>query len=197
MLKSKQVLDAFASLLAASPDFQVIGSPDANYDESESAFLPIVELHIPDGNFHDRGSSVYGKKTHSFKIQVSIIASARSSYDLALINNPGSTPEQIATAITAGQTATHNAFVSAYDILSLVFSFINNAQNYDLGMDEFEIKDKRYSDYKMSKPVLTGNMATVTIVSSIDCIVEEDTTGLTPVASEEPPVKGVVDGTLP
>lgn len=196
MLVAKQVLDGLATLLATSGDFSVI-DPSVAYSEEVAGTKPIVELHISDGDFSDIGSSNIGKKMHSFCIELSVIASSSAKYDLSVINNPLSTDEQVATAIEGGQRAANSAYSIAFQTFVLAFSLINHRANYDFGLPKYTLKKKRFGKYKIDRHVINGNMATVIGTSKIECTVEENVSGVTPVASDDPVVTGEIDGDLP
>jgi hypothetical protein len=196
MLVAKQVLDGLSSLLALSGDFSVI-DPNVAYSEEVAGTKPIVELHISDGDFSDIGSSNIGKKMHSFCIELSVIASSSAKYDLSVIESPSSTDEQRATAIENGQRAANAAYAIAFQTFILAFGIINNRANYDFGLAKYSLKKKKFGKYKIDRHMVNGNLATVIGTSKIECTVEEDVSGVTPVESEDPVAIGEIDGDLP
>lgn len=196
MLVSKEVLNYLATLLATDGSFSVI-DPQAAYHEDESGTKPIVEMHISGGDFFAPGSSPTGDKLHSFTIEIHVIASASAKYDLSVIENPSSTEEEVATAMIAGLGAANIAYGIIFEVFSLIFDLINNRANYDFGLEKYTLKKKELGKYNIERHVTSGNLATVHGMSKIDLLVVEPVEGVTPIASEEPPVQGVIAGDLP
>lgn len=194
--QASTVLESLTSVLSGATEFKTIGHCEINYDEDE-ALVPMVQLHISKGNMHSPGTGVYNNFQHSFTIQVDMISSATAEFDLSAIENPSATPAQRATAITAGQLATKLAHDKAYSAFEVLFDYINSVENYDMGLPEFSIKSRKFEDYKIDNTILDGGLATVFLTAELDLTVIETVTGLVPVESEDPPVKGVIDGENP
>lgn len=194
--QASTILESLTTVLSSATEFKTIGNCEINYDEEE-ALVPIVQLHISKGNMHAPGTGVYSNFQHSFTIQIDMISSATAEFDLSAIENPAATPAERATAIAAGQLATKLAHDKAYAAFEVLFDYINGVENYDMGLPEFSIKARKFEDYKIDNTVLDGGLATVFLTAELSLVVVETVTGLIPEASEEPPVKGIIDGENP
>jgi hypothetical protein len=195
-LQAKNVLDYLTTLLQTESSLNVIG-PDVSYSENETVIKPIIELHISGGNFFDIGSATLGDKNHRFTIQITIIVSKPASIDLAVIEDPSSTPLEIASAIASGQKAGNEAYEETFNVFELIFLLINNRENYDFGLDKFSIKSKELGKYKINRHIVNGNMATVFGEMNVELKVLETVEGSIPTTAEDPIVIGYTDGSLP
>lgn len=194
--QASTILESLTTVLSAATEFKTVGNSEINYNEDE-ALVPIVQLHISKGNMHSPGTGVYNNFQHSFTIQVDMISSSTAEFDLSVLENPSATPAQRATAIAAGHLATKLAHDKAYAAFEVLFNYINGVENYDMGLPEFSIKSRKFEDYEIDNTVLDGGLATVFLTAKLHLIVVETVTGLTPEASEDPPVQGVIDGENP
>lgn len=174
----------------ADGQFVVIGYKTQSQSESEVQDLRrTVQVYTRRGKAEDawplNGPYKYGMET-----VIEIIAAKAASGDLAVINNPSSTPAQIANAIINIENATAAARDSVEECYGLVFQIIMDSRHKSLGSDDdTDVDDRIIVDFKIHDPIKQGALIVIVLQAILQYDVDETAEGDTPLEAESPFIK--------
>jgi hypothetical protein len=175
-MKAFLVKRSLINLLAAASQgrYNVIGVTSRKTDAEDIREIPQVTVTYRQGRFDESSSSVNGPYQHEATIRIAILAGAVASMDLAAINAPGATPEQIAAALAASSNATYDADAKAEATIDIIFDTIMQPMNRDLGTDENA--GRWIPDIQKDDPRVRGEIVIVPVVITLTYQVTEITT---------------------
>lgn len=186
MMNFRVVNAAIIKLLgdSAASRYRVIGYQKQGADASGvRGDNRSVQSYFSTGDF---ANSARRQNELTFTIGLSV--SAASRLDLAVINNPASTTQQITAAMSAMQDAAYCADVLIDELADIVYQILMDGNNYDFGLSVGTVSSRQVSTIRKDPPLPAGSLVTLTGAIELRCRVSEDVGGAVPVAAEPPVV---------
>jgi hypothetical protein len=184
-LEAFKLKDAIIKLLEenANGRYNVV-SPQNRKSDAESIFQkPQVTVYYAEGSFDKSKSSVNSPYHHDTSFNIHVHAAAKVKINLAVLNNPAATPEQLAEALNSAGNASMEVDAKIDALLSALYDIIMRPQNRNLGTDY--ITNRWVSKIGKRNPepigaIVTG-VATITLIAQCEEEVtgEEGTPGIT------------------
>lgn len=146
----------------ANGRYFVVGHTKQRSNAEELRGKKMVQVFYSGGSFNRGTSSMNSETTHNAIASVILTVSEPSTMDLAVLENPSSTPEQIALALTAGREAEDVANEAMDELFGIMFDIIMGADGEHFGneSDDYSIADRWGRDFKKD-PVLSGGSVVV------------------------------------
>ena len=151
-------------------------SPQNRKSDAESIFQkPQVTVYYAEGSFDKSKSSVNSPYHHDTSFNIHILAGAKVKINLAVLNNPAATPEQLAEALNSAGNASMEVDAKIDTLLSALYDIIMRPQNRNLGTDYNT--NRWVSKISKRNPEPIGAIVTcvATITLSAQCV--EEVTG--------------------
>ena len=126
----------------------------------------------------EKGSET-GPVQHQPNYQIVLTASASAQGDLTLIDNPESTAQQRAAAISYFQNAAEVADESLDELLEIVYQILMDGRNRDIDTDgpPYIVGERWISGMEKDEPLNAGEYVALTGVINLDVQVVEQITG--------------------
>lgn len=119
-----------------------------------------VQVFYSEGQFPKSGGSLNGPVTHNVTLLIQLAVSKATEVDLTVIDNPSSTPAQLAAAITAMQEAAGLADSSFDELAEIVYQVLMDA-TVDISLLG-EVSDKWIGSIKKDQPLPRGKLVVLT-----------------------------------
>jgi hypothetical protein len=106
--------------------------------KSEAADIfaaPQVSVFYADGSFDKRKSGVNSPYHHDAAFNIHILVAAKAKVNLAVLQNPAATPDQLAAALAESDNAAIAVDEKMEQIIDTLFDIIMSPVNADLGTD--------------------------------------------------------------
>lgn len=136
-----------------------------------------VQVFFGQGDFPKSGGRAYGATAHEMTFGIKITASGACKANLAAINNPAATPDQISSALAAMTVAEFEADANADAVFELVYQILMDARNADLGLPVGMVADRWVTQLKKEDPEPRGTLVTISGMASYTCKTVEDIRG--------------------
>ncbi len=144
----------------------------------------MVEVFYKTGTFPKGRSRNSGPVSHEMTLAVELTTSAATKVDLAVLENPASTPAQLQAALGAAAEAALEADKAMDDLISRVFQIMMSGLNLNLGLDENIISDRWILTVTKNDPNPRGQLVVLTAAMNYNCTVSETVPGEIPIDSE-------------
>lgn len=175
----------------ASGAFTVIGykKQEQQADQVRDYFRT-VQVYTAGGKLDEDATSLNGPYKYGMTIMIEITASKAAKADLIVINNPSSTPSEVAAAMEGIQYAAEFARESVEECYGSVFGIIMDSRYKAFDDDDDTLVDRRWIDeFKISKPTPTGSLVAVTLIAKLTFDTEEEAGGDTPLSADTPAIR--------
>lgn len=173
-----------ALIAAAAGNYRVAGNQkQEKAAENSKGLNRLVEVFYKNGSFpKDRGRYT-GPVSHETFYSVELTVSEPSKVDLAVIDNPNSTAEQLQVAINGIAEATSLADISMDDLISSVYQTLMSGPNLDLDQAKGVIADRWIGRVEKSDPNPRGQLVVLTASMGYGCTLSEDLPSDAPIPS--------------
>lgn len=125
----------------------------------------LVQLYYSGGSFPKSSGPNTGPTMHDMSFSVELTVAKAAAGDLSVINNPSSTPAQIAAALLAFNESAALADASLDELFDIVYQVLMDGRNIDFGLPVGTIANRWVDqlDKDLTEPrglyvVLTGSM---------------------------------------
>jgi len=164
--------------LAALSRFKVIGfqRQSKNADEVLDSDR-FVQIFYQSGNLPKNKASLNGPVQHEITYKIELTVAKQTEGDLEVINNPGSTPLQIATALNLFAEASDLADQSWDELADIVYQILMDARNYDLGTQKGTISNRWIDGIQKDNPLPRGESVILTGSFNLTCQTVESVLG--------------------
>lgn len=146
----------------------------------------MVQVFYAGGSFDKATSSPNSETTHNAVASVRLTVSEAATADLATLNNPASTPEQLLAAMQGVAVAEANANKSIDSLFGIMFDLIMGANGDQFGQDwdssDYSIADRWGRDFNKDIAVKRGSLVTVNGQFDVEFTVKEIPEGDDPLA---------------
>jgi hypothetical protein len=138
-----------------------------------------VQVFYSDGNFPKSKGRQIGATQHlpEFTIELSVSTAARGN--LAAIENPGATTQQIADAMSSFQDASYLAGVAFDELLEMIYQILMDARTFDLGLPKGVMSSRWVESMHKDGAQSTGSLVVQTGRIVYTCQTAEDVVGVT------------------
>lgn len=179
------VRNALVATLAAgaSGKYRVLGyQKPAEAGESLTNSNRLVQVFFSDGIFpKDKSSISYFHHDLTFKIELT--ATMPATGDLAVIENPDSTPAQLVTALAGIKNAESLVDLSIDELYNHVCDVLYNNEELDIGLSEV-LQDRWLNEFHKNKIAYHGDLLVLTGTIQYTCAVTEVFDGETSVTCD-------------
>lgn len=173
---SQALLDTLGA--AAACRFRVIGYRGQGHDAEElRGIKQTIQAYYSSGDFPKSAGRQTGATQHSMTFNIDLSVSAAAKVNLSVINNPGATPTQIASALSAMQEAAYEADVLLDELAEYAYQILMDGRNFDLGLS-VGVMSKRWVD-RLTKgdPQPSGDLLVLTGQLQYTCQTVEEVVG--------------------
>ena len=194
MTNFRTVRDALNTLLgsAAAGRFAVVGFRRQGLDAAEiKGHARRVQVYYSQGDFPKSAGRNTGPSQHDMTFNIDIQVSQPAAVDLNTINNPASSPSQIATALAAMQESAERADESFDELADILYQILMDGRNYDIGLGKGVVANRWINSIRKDDPQPMGGLVVLTGRLEYVCRTVEEITGDTGVA-----LTGGIDVTL-
>jgi hypothetical protein len=165
--------------------FKVIGYQKQGYaGESLKGVNNTVQVFYDAGNFPQTSAPYSLEIKHNLTFRLELMVAAPSTGDIDILNNPDSTDQERAGAITGIQNAAGVADEKLDNLFARVYQILMKAQNIDLSLPKYSISSRWIPSFRKDKPSERGDLVILTGLIEYICSVKENVEGLTPLDLE-------------
>lgn len=179
-MKFREIKAAIATVLAnaAAGRYRVRGFPELNLDAAALDDTDrVVQVFYRTGEF-PKSSSGRGPFDHQMTFRVFCAASASASVDLTVLDNPASTPTQIATALAAAEPAEQVADDSFDELADAVFQALMAGDQLDFGLS-YPIGSRWLGEIQKNDAYSRGDRVVVSGYMDVTCRAPEEVASTT------------------
>jgi hypothetical protein len=189
MMVFRKIRDGVRSTLAqlANGEFEVVGHQARGKGASEvDNKNRLVEVFYNRGDFPKSAAGLYGPTKHDITFRLDLTVSAKAQVDLSKINDPSSTPAEIARAIADGKAADQQADDSMDELFDRVYQILMDARNDQFGLPAGTVASRWASGITKDEPNNDGNRTIITGTMQLTCTTSEPVEGVTGVEIAAP-----------
>lgn len=143
-----------------------------------------IQTFFQKGNFPKDSGRFLGATDHHMNFVMVLTVSAPCQANLAAINNPQATAEQITTALAGMRDASFLADESMDELYDIAYQILMDARNFDLGLGRGVIADRWVAELEKDDPLQQGALVTLTGRLTYTCRTTEEITGDVPVLAD-------------
>ncbi|MCK5127577.1 MAG: hypothetical protein KAR42_15075 [candidate division Zixibacteria bacterium] len=147
-----------------------------NADEVEDN-LRLVQIYFSRGDFSKRAGRNTGPVQHDVTYRVELIVSKAAGGDLATLDNPSSTPSQLATALVGFSESSALADASLDELAGIIYQILMDGLNYDLGVTKYTVSNRWIDNIQKNEPTSRGSLLVLTGSMDLSCRMVEEITG--------------------
>jgi hypothetical protein len=170
------VKDAIIDLLAvkAAGRYRTIGHQKQEQSAKEvKDSNRSVQVYFSNGDFPKSGGSLTGPFKFDITYRIDLTVAKAAVGDLAVIQNPASTPAQLATALSNIQEATALADESLDELYEIVFQILEDAEQVEFGLELGTVSNRWISNLDKHEPTERGSLVVLTGIMQLTCSVVE------------------------
>lgn len=163
---------------AAAGRYRTIGyqrqaqTAEENLDTSRS-----VQVFYQSGDFPESAAAMSGPVMHGITFAVQMTVATAAKADLTVIDNPGSTEQDLADAINAMQNAQQLADDSMDELIEILYQELMDNENIDIGLDTGIVTSRWVGDVQKNKPLERGEYIVLTGSIKFTCKTDEQLVG--------------------
>lgn len=139
--------------------------------------LRSVVIYYNQSQFLKPSSQMLGSVQHEVQYKIDLRVSEAAAGDIAILNNVGSTPLQRAAALSSFQEATARADEAFDELAEIVYQILEDARNYDYGMDKGLISNRWISEIQKDPIESEGEYVVITGTMPLMCRLVETIEG--------------------
>ena len=136
-----------------------------------------VQLFYSSSDFPKKGSGLQGPFKHEISYRLELAVSKEAVVDLAVLNNPVSTPAERAAVLNALQEAGDLADESFDELVDIIYQVFMDADNLELGLDIGVAADRWIGQVRKDEPEPTGELVLLTGTMVLTCAASEEAAG--------------------
>lgn len=140
-------------------------------------YLREITTYYHSGDFPESAGSNTGTSQHDCSFRIELSVSMENEANLEVINDPGSSVEQIGAAIQASADASFLADRSMDELIAIAYQILMDPRNYDLGLSPGAVADRRISRIQKDDIITQGEYVVLTASMLLSCRVAEDVVG--------------------
>lgn len=139
----------------------------------------LVQVYYSSGEFDKAAGRLNGPVQHDVTFNIDLTVSKAAEGDMSAIINPGTTQQDIVTALANFSEASQLTDESIDELINIVYQVLMDAENVDLGMDVGIVSNRWIPRVQKNNPLPQGEYVTITASLQLTCrmveIVEGDT----------------------
>lgn len=137
-----------------------------------------VQVYYSDGNFPKSKGRQLGATQHLPEFSIELSASAAASGNLAAIDTPGATTQQISAAMDAFQNASYRAGVAFDELLEMVYQILMDTRSFDLNLPKGTMSSRWIESMHKDGAQSAGSLVVQTGRIVYTCQTVEDVVGV-------------------
>ncbi len=145
----------------------------------------LVEVYYKSGDFPKSGGSMFATTKHGMTFRIDMSVSRAASVDLTVLNNPASTPVQIAAALTAFDSAKELVDDSFDELFDIIYNILMDPRNQEFGGVKYSVGSRWINGVDKDEISPRGEYAILTGTMRITCSAPEELTGEVGTAGDE------------
>lgn len=172
--------DAIESILVAAEAgrYQTVGFQRQNVSADEILDnLRKITVYYSSGLFPKSSGSLVGPTQHDQTFNIDFMASKAAEGDLDVLQNPASTPSQIATALSQFAEASKLVNESIDELIDIAYQVLMDARNIDFGLAPGTIANRWINNIQKNDPLPQGEYVILTASMQLTCRSVEVVTG--------------------
>jgi hypothetical protein len=181
MMKFRTIAAQIITILgdAAASRYQVIGYQKQSIDVNNiTGNNRLVEVYYNRGDFPKSGGGMSSsKKDHNMTFKVDLKCAATAKGDIATMNDPNSTPQEVAAALANIAYASKEANDLMDELFDIIYQIVMAANNIDLGLPVGIVSNRWISELQKDNPLERGSLLVLTGSCLLTCKAQEDITG--------------------
>lgn len=171
---------------AAAGRYRVVGYQTVTDDADEYRNNNrLVKVYFSEDQFPKNQSGLVGNLHSEPVYTVELIVSKAAEGDLAVFDNPASTPTELETALTNVKLAEDLADKSWDELAGIVYQVLMDARNIDFNMTIGTIAGRWLDNFRKDEPgqigivkgILGGKLITITGSARFTCVLDEEIVG--------------------
>lgn len=180
MMNFRTIKDSIINILgtAEAGRFRTIGfQRQTKSAEEVKGNLRLVTVYYSAGTFPKRSGRNTGAVQHDITYRIEFTVSKSALGNLAIINNPESTPAEITTAIDAIQESAKLADESIDELFEIIYQILMDARNIDMGLSVGTVADRWIDSIQKDEPRPKGDLVVLTGSANLTLRTAEQVTG--------------------
>lgn len=166
--------------LSANGLFRVVGyRGQGKAAEEVKGNLRTVQSYFAQGDFPKSAGRQTGPTQHNMTFAIGLTVSAPATCNLSVINNPGASSGQIASALSAMSEASHNADILLDELYELVYQILMDGRNFDLNLPVGTMSNRWVGSLQKDDPNPRGDLVVLTGTLTYTCNTVESPAGAT------------------
>ena len=163
----------------AEDEFDLIGHLKQTKDAENISQKSIIQVFFTRSQIDWGSTKTKGNFIHMATYQIDVTVAVKSEVDIAVINNPESTPAQKIKALDQTLEATAIADNKIDELYALIISIIRDPRNNNLGVDPKIVKlaNVRPEQFEKNDPLEEGGLVVCTATLILTCRVPECVSG--------------------
>jgi len=129
------------------------------------------------GDIPKGAGSNAGQAQHDCSFRIELAVAMENEANLAVINDPSSTIEQVGAAIQASADASFLADRSMDELIAIAYQILMDPKNYDLGLKPGSVANRWVSAIQKDDVITEGEYVVLTASILLTCRVAEDVVG--------------------
>jgi hypothetical protein len=184
MMVYRTVKDALDTLLVAKAagKYSVLTAKNRGHDVRDIFTIPRVLTYYDSGTFDKSKSSLSAPFDHLAILKIEMLVASKATADLSVLNDSGSTAEQLAAALAARDYANIAADDKLDALSAQVFDIIMSPENSDFGMG-WE-PNRFITGFDKTDPAPRGSLFFLSGIFTMTIEVPETVTGETGTAAD-------------
>ena len=165
MMNFRTIKDSIINILgtAAAGRFRTVGfQRQTKAAEECKGNLRLITVYYSTGYFPKRSGRNTGPVQHDITYRIEFTVSSPALGNLTIINNPLSTPAQIATAISAIQESAQLADQSIDELFEIVYQILMDGNNIDMQLPIGTVASRWIDSIQKDEPRTRGDLVELT-----------------------------------
>jgi len=180
MMNFRIIKDSIITILgtAAAGRFRTVGfQRQTKAAEEVKGNLRLVTVYYSTGYFPKRSGRNTGPVQHDITYRIEFTVSSPAIGNLAIINNPLSTPAEISAAITGIQESAYLADQSIDELFEIVYQILMDGNNIDMQLPIGTIANRWIDSIQKDEPRTRGDLVELTGSSNLTLRTSEQILG--------------------
>lgn len=137
----------------------------------------LVEVYYYRGEFPKTGAGVLGPSKHEMQFRIDFTVAQASKGDIATIQDPGATADQVSRALQAMKESELAADDSLDDLFAQVYQILMDARHETFDLPLGTVASRWVSSLSKDEPIERGNFTILTGSCILSCTTAEPVTG--------------------
>jgi len=172
----QSIIDIYGA--AEAGRYRTIGyQKQSSTSDSVLDTLRTITIYYKSGSLPKSSGVLTGPNQHDQTFIIELMASKAATADLSVINNPESTPEEIAAALAASSEDGILVDDSMDELIEIAYQIAMDARNVDLGLSIGAVANRWVDNIEKGDPLEQGALMVLSASMMLTCRTEEQVSG--------------------